>query len=590
MEDQHSRRKLAAILAADVAGYSRLMSHDEEGTIRRLQDHLGELVEPHITAHQGRIVKRTGDGLLVDFASAIEAVRCAVAIQAGMADRNRTVPESRRIEFRIGINVGDIIIEGEDIYGDGVNLAARLEGIAEPGAIFVSRAVRDSVRDKLEVVLEDLGEVPVKNIARPVRVFRIARAEGARSEPLPPPVPDKPSIAVLPFARAGPNPSPIPVASRRTRPIADLRNTLIRPAAWAFYVVLVFEILFMISPAGLFFYSVYGPVLGFLNGAPATAWLTQFFLPHIAATGNLVLDHTHVAGGLLIVLGLIVFLAGAVPLYWSKIRRRGAVTGGIYRLVRHPQYVGLAVMGLGTLLLWPRFLVLVAFVTMLFLYRLLAGWEEAQCLARFGDSYRAYRERTGMFLPHLDSVRLPRLLPAGGAARVVAGLALFAVVMVAAVAAGFGVREYAVSRLSAIWHPETAIVALAPMSRDELTAAYELAAAAPGVRSRLDAAAGSRLVYVIPEEWFVPDLPVDPPTATSRAPHGSSDFDRSRLKVLFARPRSHTAETRGAAIVTSAYGLDPLAVARLDMAAGWVTAVDDPPHHVRWGDIPTPLF
>jgi protein-S-isoprenylcysteine O-methyltransferase Ste14 len=371
--------------------------------------------------------------------------------------------------------------------------------------------------------------------------------------------------------------------------MADWRNTLIRPVAWAFYVVLVFEILFMISPAALFFYAVYGPVLGFLNGAPETAWLTQFFLPHIAATGNPVLDHTHVAGGLLIVLGLIVFLAGALPLYWSKIRRRGAVTGGIYRLVRHPQYVGLAVMGLGTLLLWPRFLVLLAFVTMLFLYRLLAGWEEAQCLARFGDSYRAYRQRTGMFLPRLASVRLPRLLPAGGVSRVVGSLVLFAVVMVAAVAAGFGVREYAVSGLLAIWHPETAIVALAPMSRDEITAAYEVAAAAPGVRSRLDTA-GSRLVYVIAEEWFVPDLPVDPPTATNRAPHGSRDFDRSRLKVLFARPRSHTAEAMGAAIVTSAYGLDPLAVAHLNMATGSVTAVDDPPDHVRWGDIPTPLF
>ena len=372
--------------------------------------------------------------------------------------------------------------------------------------------------------------------------------------------------------------------------MADPRNTLIRPAAWAFYVVLVFEILFMISPAALFFYSVYGPVLGFLNGAPATAWLTQIFLPHIAATGNPVLDRAHVAGGLLILLGLIVFLAGAVPLYWSKVSRRGAVTGGIYRLDRHPQYVGLAVMGLGTLLLWPRFLVLVAFVTMLFLYRLLAGWEEAQCLARFGDSYRVYRERTSMFLPRLVSVRLPRLLPTGGVSRVVAGLVLFAVVMVAAVTAGFGVREYAVSRLSAIWHPDTAIVALAPMSRDELTAAYELAAAAPGVRSRLDTAAGSRLVYVIPEEWFVPDLPVDPPTATNRAPHGSRSFDRSRLKVLFARPRSHTAEATGAAIVTSAYGLDPRAVAHVDMAAGQVTAVDDPPRHVRWGDIPTPFF
>ena len=199
MENQRTERKLAAILAADVVGYSRLMGHDEEGTLRRLKAHLGELVEPHIAAHRGRIVKRTGDGLLVDFASAVEAVRCAVAIQAGMADRNRAAQDDSRIEFRIGINLGDVIIEGDDIYGDGVNIAARLEALADPGGIFVSRAVRDSVRDKLGIVLEDLGEKPVKNIARPVRVFRIGRANAG--EPASPPaVPDKPSIAVLPFA------------------------------------------------------------------------------------------------------------------------------------------------------------------------------------------------------------------------------------------------------------------------------------------------------------------------------------------------------------------------------------------------------
>jgi adenylate cyclase len=202
MENQQTERKLAAILAADVAGYSRLMSGDEEGTLRQLKAHLSELVEPRIAAHRGRIVKRIGDGLLVDFASAVEAVRCALAIQAGMADRNREAPEQSRIQFRIGINLGDVIIEGDDIYGDGVNIAARLEGIAEPGAIFISRAIRDSVRDKLEVTLEDLGERPVKNIPKPVRVFRISsggvQAE-TRAPSAPPPVADKPSIAVLPF-------------------------------------------------------------------------------------------------------------------------------------------------------------------------------------------------------------------------------------------------------------------------------------------------------------------------------------------------------------------------------------------------------
>ncbi|HEX7005838.1 MAG TPA: tetratricopeptide repeat protein [Alphaproteobacteria bacterium] len=203
MEDGRTERKLAAILAADVVGYSRLMSLDEEGTLRRLKSYLGELVEPPIAAHRGRIVKRTGDGLLVDFASPVEAVRCAVAIQTGVAGRNDAAADGNRIEFRIGINLGDVIIEGDDIYGDGVNLAARLEAIADPGAIFVSRAVRDFVRDKLDYHLEDLGERQVKNIAKPVRVFRVGgvgRATSATAITAAATMPDKPSIAVLPFA------------------------------------------------------------------------------------------------------------------------------------------------------------------------------------------------------------------------------------------------------------------------------------------------------------------------------------------------------------------------------------------------------
>src|SRR5262249_3942512 len=159
-------------------GYSRLMSRDEEGTLSRLKAHLGELVEPHVAAHRGRIVKRTGDGLLVDFTSAVEAVRCAVTIQIGMAERNRATRDDKRIEFRIGINLGDVILEDDDIYGDGVNLAARLEALAEPGGILVSRAVRDAVRDRLGRALEDLGEKTVKNIPTPVHVFRVGGLAG----------------------------------------------------------------------------------------------------------------------------------------------------------------------------------------------------------------------------------------------------------------------------------------------------------------------------------------------------------------------------------------------------------------------------
>src|ERR1700719_4251781 len=166
-------RRLTAILAADAAGYSRLMGVDEEGTHERLKAHLRDLIEPKIAEHRGRIVKNTGDGFLAEFASVVDAVRCAVEMQRGVAERNAGTPPGERIEFRVGINLGDVIAEGEDIFGEGVNIAARLEGLAKPGGIYVSRVVRDQVRDKLDYTFEDLGEQQVKNIARPVRAYRV---------------------------------------------------------------------------------------------------------------------------------------------------------------------------------------------------------------------------------------------------------------------------------------------------------------------------------------------------------------------------------------------------------------------------------
>ena len=197
-------RRLAAILAADVAGYSRLMGADEEGTHERLKALRHELFDPKIAEHHGRIVKTTGDGVLVEFASVVDAVRCAVEVQQAMPERNTGVGADSRIELRIGINLGDVIVEPDDLYGDGVNIAARIEALADAGGVFVSNTVHDHVRDRLPFVFEDLGEQQVKNIARPVRVYRV-RDRGAAakpsSAPAPPvlPLPDKPSIAVLPF-------------------------------------------------------------------------------------------------------------------------------------------------------------------------------------------------------------------------------------------------------------------------------------------------------------------------------------------------------------------------------------------------------
>ena len=214
-------RRLTAILAADVAGYSRLMGADEEGTHERLKAHLRELIEPKIAEHRGRVVKNTGDGFLAEFASVVDAVRCAVEMQRGMADRNAGTPPEKRIEFRVGINLGDVIAEEHDIFGDGVNVAARLEALAEPGGVCVSRVVRDQVRDKLAFAFEDLGEQQVKNIARPVRVYRV-RDDAAASAP-----PPAPAAAIAAPRQAVDRGAALRQYERRSR------SRSISPTAWS---------------------------------------------------------------------------------------------------------------------------------------------------------------------------------------------------------------------------------------------------------------------------------------------------------------------------------------------------------------------
>src|SRR5262249_52731605 len=207
MGDDRVDRRLAAIFAADIAGYSRLMASDEEGTLRQLKAYRKELVDTKITEHRGRIVKTTGDGALVEFVSVVDAVRCAVDIQRGMAERNTNVPADKRIQFRIGINVGDIIIDGDDIFGDGVNVAARLEALADPGGIMVSSVGHDQGRDKLSFGFEDMGEQTVKNMPRRMGVPRFSLAKNAPPIALKSAITaDRPSIAVLPFVNMSGDP------------------------------------------------------------------------------------------------------------------------------------------------------------------------------------------------------------------------------------------------------------------------------------------------------------------------------------------------------------------------------------------------
>src|SRR6516165_5139247 len=201
-------RRLAAIFAADVAGYSRLVEADEEGTLGRLKTLRAEMIDPKIAGYKGRIVKTTGDGLLVEFTSVVDGVRCAAELQTAMADRNGTFPPDHRIEFRFGIHQGDIVVEDDDIFGDGVNIAARLEGLAEPGGVCVSARVQEDAVGKLDLAFEDIGEQQLKNIIRPVRVFRVVAKGSSPPAEIPTalPLPDKPSVAVLPFANLSSDP------------------------------------------------------------------------------------------------------------------------------------------------------------------------------------------------------------------------------------------------------------------------------------------------------------------------------------------------------------------------------------------------
>jgi adenylate cyclase len=191
-------RRLTAILAADVAGYSRLVEADEEGTLAQWKAHWGTVIEPKMKEHRGRIARVTGDGILAEFASVIDAVRCAVEIQRSMGERNANVPPDKRIEFRIGINFGELIIEGGDFWGDGVNIAARLEALAQPGGICVSSRVQEDTQGKLDVAFEDIGEQQLKNLTRLVRVYRV-RLDGVANPSTPLRLPSNPSIAILPF-------------------------------------------------------------------------------------------------------------------------------------------------------------------------------------------------------------------------------------------------------------------------------------------------------------------------------------------------------------------------------------------------------
>jgi protein-S-isoprenylcysteine O-methyltransferase Ste14 len=372
----------------------------------------------------------------------------------------------------------------------------------------------------------------------------------------------------------------------------DRSQQLMVPAAWFFYLLIVFEFLFMITPFALYFYSAYTPALNLLNSSVYTAWLTGFFLPHFCHTRSNLLATLNTLGWVFAYSGLLLFFVSALQLYGSKLMGRGTVTGLLYRYIRHPQYLALGILGLGTTLIWPRFIVLITYVTMLFLYRVLAQIEEQHCLTKFAASYEEYQKKTGMFLPRLKRQDEAASSSYTRSRSVWISLGWYAGSVIVAVMVGLVLREHTLTSVSAVYHDREAIVSPALLSDDELLQAYGIAAADPIVKERSRTAIEPLLIYVVPVDWYLPDLPLDDhEIVRKRGGHGTpSSFDHGRFRVLVSSIRTHADQAGGRDILRQAYAYDPLILVEVDIESGEIVGQSEPPANVIWGDISSPLI
>jgi protein-S-isoprenylcysteine O-methyltransferase Ste14 len=371
-------------------------------------------------------------------------------------------------------------------------------------------------------------------------------------------------------------------------------------SAWLAYTVIVFEILFMISPFALYYYSFYAPPLRFLQAHEATAFLTLSILPHFSHQSSFVVSVLQFISLPMVLAGLVIFLVGFGQIYWARFRGAGNVSGGLYRMIRHPQYVALALVGLGCTIHWPRFIAYLMYATMLFLYYFLAKSEEKYCLQQYGEPYKKYLDRTGMFLPKSLEDRfsqIPALLPKDGIPRVVALLAMYVLYMGIIIAAGFVVRNYALSCISAVYTEDQAMVSVAPLEREKAAEAIRIATSDAIVRSTLAGRASPKLLlYVVPYEWNIPELGLEGTghaldMLSNPGSHGNpSRFNRDSLIVLITEPILASSATGGEDLVKKSLSYDPILEVLVDMEHNRVVKSVHREERGKWDGIPVPIF
>jgi len=375
-------------------------------------------------------------------------------------------------------------------------------------------------------------------------------------------------------------------------------NTAARSSFWivaAFYALIAFEFFYMASPFALFFYSAYGPALDFINNSPTLAWLSRAFLPHIVAeTSSVILNFRNVAGGFLAFVGFSAFCIGAFQIYYHKITRKGIVSGGIYKYIRHPQYASFMICSFGLLILWPRYIVLVSFLSMLFAYYFLAKVEEKECELKFGQAYHTYKQKTHMFVPFglplinqlsfLSKSRLPRFL---------AIVCLYMVVSAGGLALAGTLEQWSLSSLYTLSAQDTLYVAVSKIEGPTFTQLVNIAEGNSDVQERLTNAqvVGSKFVnYVMPIEWYVSEIPMDP-VDKGRGHYTPNRYDGSQYKIIFTYAELRAdQDVQGKEILLNVVRRVPIAEVWIDLPLQQVIEIKNPPASVKYENIPVPVY
>jgi protein-S-isoprenylcysteine O-methyltransferase Ste14 len=353
----------------------------------------------------------------------------------------------------------------------------------------------------------------------------------------------------------------------------------------------------MASPFAIYFYSVYGPGLNFINNNPALAWLTSMFLPHIVVeTSSVLLNLHNVIGAILAVVGFLTFCIGVGQVYYYKIAHKGAVTGGIYNFIRHPQYVSLTICSFGLLLLWPRYIVLLSFIAILFAYYFLAKVEESECEEKFGEAYMEYTNKTSMFLPF----RVPLLdklpsLPKSGLRKYLAIMMLYVVTSVAAVGLANGLKSWSLKSLYALYSKDAVYISVVKVGKDTLEHIVKTTLANPEVQTRLESGSGGAntkfINYVLPVELYVSEIPMNPVEGDGGHHFLPTDYNMNFCKIIFTRAEVRTNhEVEEKDILLNTIKRVPIIEVWVDLSQNQVIEIKDPPASVKYENIPVPLY